>query len=203
MKRMTIVRAIRILLVVTAFCAFAASAMATDIRIIFDPSTPATLGPLYELSQPGVQYNVSWVSCSEYSSFNPAPSYDGCLGFFNNTGQAITSLDLSFTVNSYLAGLNQTLDCATSGDNLTDNTCSPSGVLTTNESVVVDFFGGDSISNSTAFFIGEDGADYSLLPTVTITDPVPEPSMLSQLIPAAIGVLAFGWWVERRRQSPA
>ncbi len=194
---------IRILLVVTAFCAFAASAMATDIRIIFDPSTPATLGNLYEINQPGVQYGVSWVSCSDYSSFNPAPSYDVCLGFFNNTGQPITALDLSFTVNSYLAGLNQTLDCATSGNNLVDNTCSPSGTLTAGESVNVDFFGGAAIPNSTAFFIGENGADYYLLPTVTITEPVPEPSMLSQLIPAALGVLAFGWWSERRRKVAA
>jgi hypothetical protein len=51
---------------------------------------------------------------------------------------------------------------------------------------------GDTISASTPLS-GSITYDYTP-PTTT----VPEPGT-AELIPAAIGVLAFGWWAERRR----
>jgi hypothetical protein len=37
--------------------------------------------------------------------------------------------------------------------------------------------------------------------TPATTTPVPEPGTLAQLVPTFIGLLAFGWWAEKRNRK--
>lgn len=191
-------RFLHLTFLVILVCGFAV-ANETDIHIIMDPGvTPSMLGNLYELDSTNTEYNVTWLNCSAYSSFNPAPSYDACLGIFNNTGASLSTFEISFTVpssgpGSELAG--QPITCSVSGVNLIDNTC-PSGNLVAGDTYTVSFFGGTPIANETAFFIGEDGVDCdnaagsllcTTLPAMGVTaDPTPEPSTLAFLLEAGL-----------------
>jgi len=159
------------LLLVLCTLVFSGAALADDIHVIFDPQ-PATIGDFNLITTPGVDYEVSWVSCS--SAGIPA-------GF--------SALNFSFVVNQALVG--QTLDCSNlSGDpHLTSNSCgSVGGAFTLGETVSASFFGGDPIPNLEAFFIGEDGVSLANAPTVGIE--VPEPTSLT-LLASGMGLLGL------------
>lgn len=204
---------LRVLLLAFAVLGFAMAAAGDsvpDIHIVFDPSIPAIPGSLYIIQTPGTSYTVSWLNCSAYSSFNPAPKFDACLGFFNNTGAPLTNFDISFTVPSTGPGstlIGQPVDCTTLGPNLTDNTC-PSGNLTAGEVVNdISFFGGTPVSNETAFFVGEDGVACdnpsdglvcSSLPPTTVADAsAPE---AGTLLLFGTGLMVLGLGLEWRRK---
>ncbi len=203
----------RLLLVVILVCGFAAAGLAdnTDMHIVFDPPTASPqYQNLYTISSPDTVYPVSWLSCSAYSGFNPAPNYDACLGFFNNTGTELSSFEISFTVppDSVLVG--QPLNCTTSGPYLTDNAGCPTGNLYGGENVNISFFGGESLTNGTVFFVGEDpiacnnpsdGLTCTSLPPTSVNDPAPEPGTLLLFLPSVLLVLGLAW--RRMRRSRA
>lgn len=208
-------RVLLLSLVVLAFAMAAAADTIPDIHIVFDPSipvTPAMIGNLYVIQTPGTSYSVSWMDCSAYSTFNPAPSFDACLGFFNNTGTDLTDFDLSFTVPSTGPGsvlIGQPINCSTLGPNLTSNTC-PSGTLAAGDTVDVGFFGGTAVGNETAFFVGEDGVACSnpagsltcssLPPTFVADDATPEPATLL-FFATGLAALSLGLGWQRKRAS--
>lgn len=200
---------------ILAFAIAAAGDGIPDIHIVFDPAVPAAPGfnNLYVIQSAGVLYSVAWLSCGAYSTFNPAPQFDACLGFFNNTGSPVSDFDISFTVPGTGPGselIGQPVNCSTLGPNLTDNTC-PTGTLSAGETADIGFFGGTSVPNETAFFVGEDGVACanpsdglvcsSLPPAIIADDSAPEPAtgilLLSGLM--AVAGLGAGMNLKRRR----
>ena len=174
------------LLLVLCTLVFSGAALADDIHVIFDPQ-PATIGDFNLITTPGVDYEVSWVSCSSAGIPAGFSTDDACLAFLNETGGNINALNFSFVVNQALVG--QTLDCSNlSGDpHLTSNSCgSVGGAFTLGETVSASFFGGDPIPNLEAFFI--DGVSLANAPTVGIE--VPEPTSLT-LLASGMGLLGL------------
>jgi len=167
------------------------AAFADDIKVIFDPppDLPPPAGIINYITQNGVTYNVNWESCG---ATGVPPSFsmdDACLVFLNQTGAALSAINLSFTVNQYLANQNQTLGCESLDDTLPSNSCgSVSGVLTLGELVNVSFFGGTPIMNNGAFYIGETGVPLIDAPTIGIE--VSEPTSLT-LLASGMGLLGL------------
>lgn len=209
---MKYLRAFILAFAVLGFAIAASADVMPDIHIVFDPAVPVSpsmIGNLYVVQTPGTPYSVSWLNCSAYSSFNPAPNFDACLGFFNNTGAPLTGFDISFTVPSTGPGsglIGQPVNCSTLGPNLTGNTC-PTGTLSAGENVDVSFFGGAAVGNETAFFVGEDGVACgnpsdglvcsSLPPTTVADDSAPE---AGTLVLFGTGLIMLGLGLEWRRK---
>ncbi len=202
---MKINRAVTVLAVVAAVCAFAVSAMAdnSDMRIILDPgNTDASVTNIFNTNTP---ISVSWQSCSNTGIPSVLSGETACLALNNLTGSVISSLTLTFTTPSDFD--TQTIDCVNADSYLTSNNC-PNGEIGPNTQVSITFSAGESIPNATDFFFGADatcGPDDTACaltdfqPATVTVDPVPEPGMLSELIPTAFGVLGLGWWNERRK----
>ena len=188
---------LRVVLLLAACLMFVRSASANDIHLIFDPTTPATLGELYLIQSPGTDYTVKWMKCSE-PVFGPTglTGESACLGFFNETGGPITSLDFSFTVNSYLVGQSITCTNTVNDPHLTNNNCGAFSPLNLGEHVTVNFSGGTPVPNYMGFFIAEDGVPLAELPPVDVAT-VAEPLTLPLL---SIGLALMGLGVSKRKE---
>lgn len=200
---------------ILAFAAVAAADSIPDIHIVFDPAVPLQPGPvnnLYVIQSADTLYSVSWLTCGAYSGFNPAPQFDGCLGFFNNTGAPLSNFDISFTVPATGPGselIGQPVNCSTLGPNLTSNTC-PTGTLVANETVEIGFSGGAAVPNEAAFFVGEDGVACanpsdglvcSSLPTAIIADDsAPEPATGILLLSGLLAMAGLGAAMNLKRR---
>lgn len=194
----------RIALVAALVLSFAAaSAFASDIRIIFDPTPdPPPVGATYTNIYSfdiGSPLPVAWQSCSNagipsFSVTPPAPI--ACLALNNVSGQSISELTIDFTVPASLAG--QTVDCENADSFLTLNNC-PNGTLTTGQQISITLFGGDPVPNNHDMYFGADAAgltDPSQFPPVTVTA-APEPSTL-MLLPIGLLILGLGYGWKRR-----
>src|SRR5271156_4490475 len=105
-------------LIAAILCCFAAgAAFATNIHVVFDPTTPAQVGNSYVITDPSAVYSVTWSDCK--SSTNPLyptgpngiTGDDACLAFDNNTGQPLDSFSASFTVTAADGLAGDTLSC--------------------------------------------------------------------------------------------
>lgn len=178
----------------------AASAFASDIRIIFDPGpgpTPATITNIFS-TDIGMPLSVAWQSCSNLGIPSSLSGETACLALNNVTGQSISELTIDFTVPLTSPLVGQTVTCANTDGFLTSNNC-PTGALTAGEPVSITFSGGNAVPNNTDMFFGADAAgltDPSQFPPVTITA-APEPSTL-MLLPIGLLILGFGYGWKRR-----
>src|SRR5271157_4341065 len=166
---------------------FSGAAFADDIHVIFDPQ-PAMLGSLNLIQSTGVEYTVNWTSCSDPAFFGTGfGGDDACLAFLNQTGGPINALNFTFTVNAALVGQTIACDNVPGDPHLSGNDCSSTpGPFTLGQVVDVNFFGGDPIPNSYAFFIAENGVALADAPPVGVE--VPEPSSLT-LMASGMGLL--------------
>lgn len=197
----------RIALVAALVLSFAAaSAFASDIRIIFDPAPDpppagATFTNIYSFDL-GTPLSVAWQACA-ISPGVPNPGIPSslvgetaCLALNNVSGQSISELTIDFTVPASLAG--QTVDCENADSFLTLNNC-PNGTLTTGQQISITLFGGDPVPNNHDMYFGADAAgltDPSQFPPVTVTA-APEPSTL-MLLPIGLLILGLGYGWKRR-----
>jgi len=181
-------KTLRLIVLPVILLALAAPAWADDINMILDPGTPPQVGSFYLIQSVGTLYDVAWGSCTQPGVPSSMSGDAGCMLFINQTGQPITDLLLSFTVNSVLAG--QTVTCTNLDSYLTSNTCAANGTLTLGQMVNADFFGGTPIPDESAFFIGENGVPYQNLPPLTLDVPAHDPSTLL-LLAVGIGMLAL------------
>jgi hypothetical protein len=175
---------------------FSGVALADDIHVIIDPQ-PATVGDFNLIQSTGVDYTVNWTSCSDPVFANTSFAGDAaCLAFINQTGSAISALNFGFTVNAALVG--QTIACDNSvGDtHLDSNNCaSTPGPFTLGQVVDVNFFGGDPIPDSYAFYIAENGVVLADAPTVGVE--VTEPASLA-LLASGMGLLGLALVLGKR-----
>lgn len=193
----------RILLVAALVFSFAAaSAFASDIRIIFDPNNdppPVAITNIFS-SDLGTPISASWQSCSNQGIPPSLSSETACIALNNLSGQSISALTIDFTAPASLSG--QTVDCENGDNYLTSNNC-PAGTLSTGQQVSITLFGGTPVPNDTDMFFGADAqglTSFSQFPPLTITPtPAPEPSTI-MLLPAGLLILgfAYGW---RRRSA--
>src|ERR1700759_2348616 len=100
---------------------FSGAAFADDIHVIFDPETPIPVGNFGVVTDPTAVYTFSFGSCTATGIPSAFSEDDGCIALVNETGRALSSLNLSFVVNSFLVG--QTIGCDSLDDNLTSNDC--------------------------------------------------------------------------------
>lgn len=168
---------------------------ADDIHVVLDPEAPMA-GTFNLIQQEGVQYQVSWGSCTQSGVPSALQGETACLLFINQLpdNQTIADLTLSFTVNSALAG--QTISCSNTDQFLTSNTCAAAGTLGLGQIATFNFDGGTPIPNESAFFLGEDGVALDALPTLNVE--APEPGTLLLLLVGLGTLLAFGY---RRQQA--
>ncbi len=167
----------RFLVLPLLLMAMAAPAWADDISIIFDPSPPL-VGTFYLIQTPGLNYEVSWGSCTQNGVPAALQGDQGCMLFLNETGAPITELTLTFMVNSFLAG--QTIACSSTDGSLTGDTCAAAGTLVLNTMATVELY--TSVPNYSAFFIAENGVVSSDLPPLDAQVPTYDPSTLVLLL---------------------
>ena len=153
--------------------AMSSPAWADDINIIFDPSTPQ-VGNFYLIQDDSTTYEVAWGSCSQNGVPTALQHDQGCLLFINETGQTLTDVTLSFTVNSALNG--QTIACTSTDGSLSGSTCAAAGTLVTGNDVTIDLY--TSVLNNSAFFVAENGVDPGDLPPLDVQVPTYDPSTL-------------------------
>jgi hypothetical protein len=198
--RMKVLRSrfLSLLVIFAAACAFAsvASASNIDFTIHWDPTTPTTLGPLYEITSPTAFYSVSWQACSNYSTaFNPAPTGDACLGFYNDTGTTLTQFNIAFTVPTGSPMIGQTIGCTPDDGYISSQDCGSAGSLYAGENVDLTFFGGTPVGLNQGFWFSETGAcgtgNGSCLPEATVSAAA-EPGTLALSGIALLGLAAFG-----------
>lgn len=200
-------KSLRLLLLTTMMVSFSLVAAADgipDIHIILDPIPPSDPGVvLTDILSTGTAVSAPWQSCSLGGIPNSVSGETACLALVNLTGQSISSVSVSFTVPSSLAG--QTIGCASTDNFLTSNNCALAGTLTTGELVDVTFSGGTPVPNNTAIFFGSDapglpGPDDFPPITLTAAADTPEPG---GLLLVSTGLLLFGLGWVRRRRGPA
>jgi hypothetical protein len=179
----------RLVLIAGLVLIFSGAAFADDIHVFLDPQ-PATIGDFNLIQSNGVDYTVSWTSCTDPVFANTGFVGDAaCLAFINQTGAAITDLKFGFTVNAALVGQTIACDNAPGDTHLDGNNCAATpGPFTLGQVVNVDFFGGDPIPNNYAFYIAENGVALADAPTVGVE--VPEPTPLTLLI-SGMGLLGL------------
>jgi hypothetical protein len=185
----------KVLILCVVASALGCSAWADDIHVVLDPQAP-TAGTFNLIQQEGVQYQVSWGSCTQSGVPSALQGETACLLFINQlpNNQTITDLTLSFIVNSALEG--QTISCGNTDQYLTSNTCAAAGTLALGQTATFDFNGGTPIPNESAFFLGEDGVALDALPTLNVQ--VPEPSTLLLLLVGLGTLFVFSF---RRQQA--
>jgi len=181
---------LKLLLICGFACLLTGSARADDIHVVLDPEPPQA-GTFNLIQQTGVEYQVTWGSCSQAGVPTALQGETACLLFINQLpdNEAIGDLTLSFVVNSALAG--QTISCSNTDQYLTSNSCAAAGTLTLGETVTFDFDGGTAIPNESAFFLGEDGVALADLPTLNVE--VPEPGILALLLVGLGTLFIFGF----------
>ena len=206
-------KVLKVLAVVAVLSALAVPASANNLNVIFDPLPPQPSGGgtgLYSLKTEG-PFTVVWQACSIDNGPLPTGSTlvgdVACLGFANQTGANIYSLDLTFeaTTANGLAGL--TLNCMNDpGDTyLSTNNCSTIGTLTDGEWVTMNFMAPDFVPPNYDFYFGvtatdDEGNPINIpgMPDSTIALPTNDPSTL-MLLASGIGLLAL--CAVRRRQE--
>lgn len=188
---------LKLLGVLAVLLALATPASAGGLGVVFDPTPPGGGTNLYYLQTNGL-YSVSWQPCAiEPSGPLPVGSdllTDGavaCLGFANDTGAAIASLNLIFTVSSALNGF--TLTCSTPDPYLSNNNCAAySSGLTTGEVVDLSFTAtgpSNEVPANYDFYFGLTGISSSVVPPVEIQVPTYDPGTLVLLI---VGIAMLG-----------
>src|SRR5271168_2843053 len=183
-------------LIAAILCCFAAgAAFATNIHVVFDPTTPGQIGDTYVITDPAAVYSVVWGNCnSPQNGGNPIlpPSIvgdDACLAFDNNTGQPLDSFSASFTVTADDGLAGDTLTCNSTDTFLTAATCT-NAPLFVGEVVTVQFNDttGMQIPVNSNFFIAETGAPSLVGTSLTVT--APEPGSIT-LLAAGMGLVGL------------
>jgi hypothetical protein len=179
---------VRAALIAAILCCFAAgAAFADDIHVVFDPETPIPVGNFGVVTDPTAIYSFSFGSCTATGIPTAFADDDGCIALVNETGVALSHLNLSFVVNAALVG--QTIGCDSLDDNLTSNDCaSVPGPFTLGQIVSVNFFSGDPVPNNSLFVFGETGVNYMDAPTFSVT--AREPTSLT-LLAAGMGLIGL------------
>jgi hypothetical protein len=195
---------LRTLLTVAAVCGLTLSAQgdSLDFKInVLDPP-PFPILPALDITS-DAPFNVTFGGCPQFIIGGTSPAATGCFLGINDTGQTITSLELTFqnTTNSdpndFITVLNgQAPTCDIS------NGASLFGQITDcgleNDLYDLGFAGGSGIPNATTFYIAEAGPDPSAFGTGTGTigfAAVPEPNSMLLL---STGMMVAGILLSRR-----
>ena len=168
---------LKVLIVSLMMLAVASPAWAGAINVILDDPTLGG-GPLayflpFNSSNP---YNMVWQTCSGANSpvpsYEPASGYQDCLAIVNNTGFAITNLELTLTVPSGFDSAPCLVSDSTTGFGCTSTIAG--GILT------LDFVGLPGFINNTEIYIGVGlpGEDVTGIGNPSASVPTYDPSTL-------------------------
>jgi hypothetical protein len=189
-------RILRCLFAFALVCGFSLTAKAdTDFHMVVLDPPGYDVTTISDFSTLSITFN----SCVAPGQIPTGSGYNGCFTFQNETGQAITNLEVS--VNALISG--QTVGCAASG--LIDpNTNGPLDIFSNpscvplSDGYLLDYTGGE-IKPGQIVTIAESGVDAADFPSTTITPTAatPEPSSFILL---STGVLSAGSMLAERRR---